>query len=138
LLFLFKTSIILMSLINLITKYLPSISLLLSRVAYAYVNSWLSVYNDEWCEKLSTQVHGTSSIFNHINQVIVPPFIFGSFDSHCIVLYKRVLFVFLLLLLQKWDITLGWHTPAKMTSHTVTRYVMYSNSHRPDRSSIYF
>lgn len=29
-----------------------------NRVAYGYVNSWLSVYNDEWCQKLSTQVHG--------------------------------------------------------------------------------
>ncbi|KAL3893494.1 MAG: hypothetical protein SGARI_008139, partial [Bacillariaceae sp.] len=23
-------------------------------IAYAYVNSWLSVYNDQWCEQLST------------------------------------------------------------------------------------
>ena len=27
-------------------------------IAYAYVNSWLSAYNDQWCEKLSTLVHG--------------------------------------------------------------------------------
>jgi hypothetical protein len=27
-------------------------------IAYAYVNSWLSVFNDRWCEKLSTVVHG--------------------------------------------------------------------------------
>ena len=26
-------------------------------VAYAYVNSWNSVYNDEWCVKLSAQMH---------------------------------------------------------------------------------
>jgi hypothetical protein len=26
-------------------------------VAYAYVNSWLSVYNDDWCNKPSAQVH---------------------------------------------------------------------------------
>lgn len=26
-------------------------------IAYAYVGSWLSVYNDEWCQQLSTQVH---------------------------------------------------------------------------------
>mmetsp|Transcript_32943 Transcript_32943/g.36717 ORF Transcript_32943/g.36717 Transcript_32943/m.36717 type:complete len:675 (+) Transcript_32943:119-2143(+) len=26
-------------------------------VAYGYVNSWLSVYNDVYCQKLSTQVH---------------------------------------------------------------------------------
>jgi hypothetical protein len=27
-------------------------------LAYAYVNSWLSVYNDKWCSRVSTQVHG--------------------------------------------------------------------------------
>jgi hypothetical protein len=26
-------------------------------IAYAYVNSWLSVFNDDWCQQLSTQVH---------------------------------------------------------------------------------
>lgn len=26
-------------------------------IAYAYVNSWLSVYNDEWCGYLSGQMH---------------------------------------------------------------------------------
>mmetsp|Transcript_59060 Transcript_59060/g.144516 ORF Transcript_59060/g.144516 Transcript_59060/m.144516 type:complete len:528 (-) Transcript_59060:145-1728(-) len=26
-------------------------------LAYAYVNSWLSVYNDKWCSRVSTQVH---------------------------------------------------------------------------------
>lgn len=29
-------------------------------IAYAYVNSWLSVYNDHWCSRVSTQVHGKS------------------------------------------------------------------------------
>jgi hypothetical protein len=28
-----------------------------SWIAYAYVNSWLSVFNDDWCQQLSTQVH---------------------------------------------------------------------------------
>ena len=26
-------------------------------IAYAYVGSWLSVFNDDWCQQLSTQVH---------------------------------------------------------------------------------
>ncbi len=26
-------------------------------IAYAYVGSWLSVYNNEWCQQLSTQLH---------------------------------------------------------------------------------
>lgn len=26
-------------------------------LAYAYVGSWLSVFNDDWCQQLSTQVH---------------------------------------------------------------------------------
>jgi len=26
-------------------------------IAYAYVNSWLAVFNDDWCQQLSTQVH---------------------------------------------------------------------------------
>jgi hypothetical protein len=29
-----------------------------SWLAYAYVNSWLSVYNDKWCSRVSTNVHG--------------------------------------------------------------------------------
>lgn len=28
-----------------------------SGVAYAYINSWNSIYNDEWCSKLSAQMH---------------------------------------------------------------------------------
>lgn len=27
------------------------------RIAYAYINSWLSVYNDEWCRSVSGQLH---------------------------------------------------------------------------------
>jgi hypothetical protein len=30
----------------------------ISRVAYAYINSWLTVFNDAWCQRMSTQVHG--------------------------------------------------------------------------------
>ena len=26
-------------------------------IAYAYVNHWLSVFNDDWCQQLSTQLH---------------------------------------------------------------------------------
>jgi len=26
-------------------------------IAYAYVNSWVAVFNDDWCQQLSTQVH---------------------------------------------------------------------------------
>lgn len=29
-------------------------------IAYAFINSWNSVYNDEWCTYLSTQMHGKS------------------------------------------------------------------------------
>jgi hypothetical protein len=29
-------------------------------IAYAYINSWNSVYHDEWCRYLSTQMHGES------------------------------------------------------------------------------
>ena len=28
-----------------------------SGVAYAYIDSWNSIYNDEWCSKLSAQMH---------------------------------------------------------------------------------
>lgn len=28
-------------------------------IAYAYVNSWLSVYSDSWCTYVSAQMHGT-------------------------------------------------------------------------------
>lgn len=28
-----------------------------SWIAYAYVGAWLSIYNDDWCQQLSTQVH---------------------------------------------------------------------------------
>ena len=33
-------------------------------IAYAYINSWLSVYSDQWCNYLSAQVHevGTSNV----------------------------------------------------------------------------
>lgn len=29
----------------------------MSGIAYAYINSWLSVYSDDWCIYLSTQMH---------------------------------------------------------------------------------
>ena len=29
----------------------------ISSIAYAYINSWLSVYNDPWCEFMSVQMH---------------------------------------------------------------------------------
>jgi hypothetical protein len=31
-----------------------------SWIAYAYINSWLSVYNDNWCNYVSAQVHEVS------------------------------------------------------------------------------
>ena len=31
-----------------------------SWVAYAYINHWLSVYNDEWCNYVSGQMHEVS------------------------------------------------------------------------------
>lgn len=33
-------------------------------IAYAYINSWLSVYNNEWCSSVSTQVHEVGHNFN--------------------------------------------------------------------------
>jgi hypothetical protein len=29
-----------------------------SWIAYAYVNHWLSVYNNQWCDYISGQMHG--------------------------------------------------------------------------------
>lgn len=39
-------------------------------LAYAYVNSWLSVYNDKWCKYLSTQMHeiGHNLNLGHANE----------------------------------------------------------------------
>ncbi len=34
-------------------------------LAYAYLNSWLSVYNDDWCNSVSTQMHG-KFFFNYL------------------------------------------------------------------------
>lgn len=41
-----------------------------SKVGYAYYNSWLSVFNNEWCTSLSLQMHeiGHSLNFGHSNE----------------------------------------------------------------------
>jgi hypothetical protein len=40
------------------------------RVAYGYINSWLTVYNDVWCEYLSAQMHelGHNLDLGHSNE----------------------------------------------------------------------
>ena len=40
-------------------------------VAYAYINSWNSVFNDEWCLKLSAQMHeiGHNLNLGHSNEI---------------------------------------------------------------------
>mmetsp|Transcript_12511 Transcript_12511/g.25504 ORF Transcript_12511/g.25504 Transcript_12511/m.25504 type:complete len:841 (+) Transcript_12511:202-2724(+) len=42
----------------------------MSGIAYAYMNSWLSVYSDRWCTYLSIQMHefGHSLNFGHSNE----------------------------------------------------------------------
>jgi len=39
-------------------------------IAYAYLNNWLSVYNDKWCQSLSTQMHEVGHNLNlgHSNE----------------------------------------------------------------------
>jgi len=39
-------------------------------VAYAYINGWLSVYNDDWCQQVSAQMHeiGHNLGFGHSNK----------------------------------------------------------------------
>jgi hypothetical protein len=34
-------------------------------IAYAYMNSWNSVYSNEWCNYLSTQMHEVSPPFSY-------------------------------------------------------------------------
>ena len=41
-------------------------------IAYAYVNSWLSVYSNQWCNYVSGQMHGT---YNVIYQIRTLPFL---------------------------------------------------------------
>lgn len=43
----------------------------LGGVAYAYINSWNSVYNDAWCNKLSAQMHeiGHNLNLGHSNEI---------------------------------------------------------------------
>jgi hypothetical protein len=41
-------------------------------IAYAYVNSWLSVYNNQWCNYVSGQMHGK---YNVIFQIRTLPFL---------------------------------------------------------------
>ena len=33
----------------------------MSGIAYAYINSWLSIYSDQWCNYLSAQMHEVRS-----------------------------------------------------------------------------
>ena len=41
-----------------------------SWIAYAYVNSWLSVYNNQWCNYVSGQMHGKYNvIFFHDSNI---------------------------------------------------------------------
>jgi len=42
----------------------------MSGVAYAYINSWLSIYSDQWCNYLSAQVHevGHNLGYGHSNE----------------------------------------------------------------------
>ena len=39
-------------------------------VAYAFMNSWMSVYNDDWCNSVSAQLHevGHNLDFGHSNE----------------------------------------------------------------------
>jgi hypothetical protein len=43
---------------------------MMSGIAYAYVNSWNSVYDDDWCMKVSAQVHeiGHNLGLSHSNE----------------------------------------------------------------------
>merc|ERR1712194_494926 len=52
---------------DLVMMCLPRTS---SFVAYAYINSWLSVYNDYWCQRVSAQMHeiGHNLGFGHSNE----------------------------------------------------------------------
>ena len=54
-----------------------------SWIAYAWVNSWLSVYNDQWCNYVSAQMHGKSKIM----LILLPSFSFMT-DSNSLLAFS--------------------------------------------------
>ena len=56
-------------------------------IAYAYVNSWLSVYNDSWCDSPSAQVHEVRHILTLLQERLYHPPSSLTFPYHCIVVF---------------------------------------------------